>query len=379
VKVESGDRLESVGPEAWDALLADSRLRSPFLSWTWQQHWATAFAPDRRVDVRRVVDGEGRLVAVLPLYEAAPGVLELIGGADVSDYLDLLARAGQEEAAWAVLLHARAAARERWVLHAVPAASPTVRRLPGLAGSCSLVATAELEERCPVLTLPASWDAYLASLSGKHRHELTRKIRRFEREIPDGRVVAVHRADEVAARLGDFLALHRASRVGKAKFMDERMEAFFRAAIPALAAREGVRLWLLEAAAEPIASFICLEWDATVGLYNSGFAPSRAALSPGLVLLSHVIRDAIARRRARFDFLRGEERYKLEFEPTLEDVFRVEIASAAAPVSTSPPTSQAGLASPATTESVSRAPRAGSRAPLAESHVPRAPAQAPRP
>jgi CelD/BcsL family acetyltransferase involved in cellulose biosynthesis len=42
-----------------------------------------------------------------------------------------------------------------------------------------------------------------------------------------------------------------------------------------------------------------------------------------------VIRDAIGRGRPRFDFLRGEERYKLEFEPHLEDVFRVEIASGA--------------------------------------------------
>lgn len=332
MKVESADRLESVEPEAWDALLAASRLRSPFLSWTWQQHWAAVFATGRRLDVRRVVDAEGALVAVLPLYEAAPGVLELIGGADVSDYLDLLARGGREDEAWSALLQSRAAERERWVLHAVPAASPTVRTLPALARSCSLATTVELEERCPVLTLPSSWDAYLASLSSKHRHELTRKIRRFEREVPDGRVVAVHRADDVAARLGDFLALHRASRVGKAKFMDERMEAFVRAAIPALATREGVRLWLLEAAGEPIASYICLEWDDTVGLYNSGFAPARASLSPGLVLLSHVIRDAIARGRSRFDFLRGEERYKLEFEPKLEDVFRVEIASGATSV-----------------------------------------------
>jgi CelD/BcsL family acetyltransferase involved in cellulose biosynthesis len=325
VKVESADRLESVGAEAWDALLAAARLRSPFLSWTWQHHWAAAFVPDRRLDVRRVVDADGALVAVLPLYEAEPGVLELIGGADVSDYLDLLARADQEDEAWSALLQSRAAERARWVLHAVPAASPTVRLLPALAGSCSLTATVELEERCPVLDLPASWDAYLTSLSGKHRHELTRKIRRFEREVPDGRVVAVHRAADVAARLGDFLALHRASRVGKAKFMDERMEAFFRAALPALAARDGVRLWFLEAGGEAIASFICLEWDDTIGLYNSGFAPARAALSPGLVLLSHLIRDALTRGRRRFDFLRGEERYKLEFEPQLEDVHRVSV------------------------------------------------------
>jgi CelD/BcsL family acetyltransferase involved in cellulose biosynthesis len=325
VKVESADQLDSVGPEAWDALLAASRLRSPFLSWTWQAHWTATFAPDRRLEVRRVTDADGDLVAVLPLYEVTPGTLELIGGADVSDYLDLLARAGHEEDAWAALLQSRAAERERWLLHAVPATSPTVGVLPTLAGSCSLSATVEREERCPVLSLPSSWDAYLASLSGKHRHELTRKIRRFERDVPDGRVVSVHTAADVGARLGDFLALHRASRTGKAKFMDARMETFFRAAIPALAARDGVRLWLLEAGGEPIASFICLEWDDTVGLYNSGFSPGRAALSPGLVLLSHVIRDAIARGRPRFDFLRGEERYKLEFEPRLEDVFRVEI------------------------------------------------------
>src|SRR5204863_286102 len=74
-----------------------------------------------------------------------------------------------------------------------------------------------LGERCPVLGLPSSWDTYLASLSGKHRHELTRRIRRFEREAPEGRAVVARDPEAVAARLGDFLALHRRSRVGKAK------------------------------------------------------------------------------------------------------------------------------------------------------------------
>jgi CelD/BcsL family acetyltransferase involved in cellulose biosynthesis len=111
--------------------------------------------------------------------------------------------------------------------------------------------------------------------------------------------------------------------------MDERMERFFRAVLPALAARDGAALWFLDTPAGPIASFVCLEWDDTVGLYNSGFSPERAALSPGLVLLTHVIGDAIARRRSRFDFLRGEERYKLEFEPALESVHRVTVGPVA--------------------------------------------------
>jgi CelD/BcsL family acetyltransferase involved in cellulose biosynthesis len=325
-KVESADRLDASEAAAWNAVAAAARLGSPFLGWTWQHHWAAIFAEGRRLDVRHVRDADGRLVAILPLYEVEPDALELVGGAEVSDYLDLIAVAGHEEDAWAALLTARAGERARWILHAVPAASATVRALPALAAGVGLAADVTLEERCPVLGLPSSWETYLASLSGKHRHELTRKIRRFEREVPDGRAVVVRGPDAVAARLAEFLTLHRRSRVGKAKFMDARMERFFSAALPSLAARDGVALWFLETPGGPVASFVCLEWDGTVGLYNSGFAPDSAALSPGLVLLSHVIRDAIARGRPRFDFLRGEERYKLEFEPKLDDVYRVTIS-----------------------------------------------------
>jgi CelD/BcsL family acetyltransferase involved in cellulose biosynthesis len=325
VKTESADRLDAVDAVTWDAVVAASRLRSPFLSATWQRQWAAVFAEGRRLDVRLVCAADGSLVAALPLYEAAPGVLELIGGADVSDYLDLLAAAGREDEAWSALLAARAADTASWVLHAVPAASPTVTALPGLASAVGLHVDVTLEERCPVLELPASWDAYLATLSSKHRHELTRKIRRFEREAPDGRVVLVRGPQAIADRLDDFLALHRRSRVGKAKFMDERMERFFRRAITALAARGRARLALLDTASGPIAAFVTLEWDGTVGLYNSGFAPAHAALSPGLVLLAGVVRDAIDRGRRTFDFLRGEERYKYEFGPTPEPVHCVTI------------------------------------------------------
>ena len=183
--------------------------------------------------------------------------------------------------------------------------------------------TVAVEERCPILELPATWEAYLATLSGKHRHEMLRKLRRLEREVPEARAVGLASRGEVESRFDDFLTLHRQSRVGKARFMDERMEAFFRRVATVLAGTGGVRLWLLDAPGGPLAAFLCLEWDGTVGLYNSGFHPDRAALSPGLVLLGHVIRDAIARGKRRFDFLRGEERYKYDFGPSPEDVYTV--------------------------------------------------------
>ena len=327
MKIDVHDTLEAVGPEAWDALHARSRLRSPFLGWTWQREWVAVFGEGRRLELRRVVDGTGRLVALLPLVEVAPDRWLLVGGADVSDYLDLIALRDREEEAWTALLAARAASRAVWELHAVPGASATVTAMPALATAVGLGVEAPCEERCPVLALPESWDALLASLSGKHRHELTRKLRRFAREAPDGRVTWQSTPAGIESRLDDFLALHRRSREGKAKFMDARMERFFRRVVPALAARGGARLALLDLPDGPLAAFVTLEWDDTVGLYNSGFQPERAALSPGLVLLAHVVRDAIERGRRRFDFLRGEERYKFEFGPTPEPVHAVIIGA----------------------------------------------------
>lgn len=329
MKVDVHDRLEAVGPAAWDDLLARARHRSPFLSWTWQSEWAAVFAADRRLEVRCAEDADGRLAAILPLYEAEAGTWCLLGGVDISDYLDLIAVEGREADAWLALLQGRAAEPVVWELHAVPAASPTVSALPGLARASGLSATVTLEERCPVLALPGSWEAYLAGLSGKHRHELTRKLRRFEREAPDARVTCLRRGEDIRARLGDFLDLHRRSGAGKTRFMDARMETFFRRAANALADRDAVRLWFLDLPAGPAAAFLCLEWDGRVGLYNSGFHPDLAGLSPGLVLLSRVIRDAIERGQHTFDFLRGEERYKYEFGPVPEAVYQVVIEPAA--------------------------------------------------
>jgi CelD/BcsL family acetyltransferase involved in cellulose biosynthesis len=325
MKVLVHDRLEAVGAPAWDRLVAATRLRSPFLSWTWQSEWARVFAEDRRLEIRCVEDGSGSLVALLPLYESASGTWQILGGADISDYLDLIAVQGREEEAWMALLQARSAEHVEWMLHAVPAASQTVTALPQLAGAYGLSASVTVEERCPILALPTSWETYLASLSGKHRHELLRKTRRLERDAPDARVSCVSAPAEIEARLGDFLLLHRRSLAGKARFMDDRMERFFRRALRAFAERAACRLWFLDTSSGPIAAFVTIEWDGTVGLYNSGFDPERAALSPGVVLLGALVRDAIERGRRIFDFLRGEERYKYEFEPVAEAVHAVRI------------------------------------------------------
>jgi CelD/BcsL family acetyltransferase involved in cellulose biosynthesis len=336
MKIAVLETLDALGPERWGDLAARSDTGTVFLSWAWQHQWAAAFATEP-LRVLAATDEGGALAGVLPLYQDrdcswhdGDGCSRIVGGVDVSDYLDALIARGQERAVWDAFLAHCATTRGEWELRGIRAASPTRELIAALAPAHGLRAEIDVEERCPVLPLPGTWDAYLASLRGKDRHELKRKTRRLEAELAGSHVRLVTAGEGWEPALGEFLVLHRASRVGKAKFMDERMERFFRAALGALAADGLARLWFLDAADGPVASFVCLERGDTVGLYNSGFDPARARLAPGIVLLGHLIRDAIERGMRVFDFLRGEEAYKYDFGPTPTDLYRIRLSGGGA-------------------------------------------------
>lgn len=323
MKVESLDRFDLLDERTWNGLLARAAAPVLFLTWQWQEHWWRTFAEGRALRIYRVSDSSGQLLGLLPLYAESDGTCRIVGGLDVSDYLDLLAPAGSEEDAWAALLQHRSCDPGLWDLHCLRASSPTVSLLPVLAPTYGLSVRVSREERCPVLPLSGTWDEYLLRLPGKDRHELRRKLRRLDRELP-GTTARFHaQADGLPEAMTAFLALHRKSKPGKSRFMDRRMEEFFRGVGDSLAREGWLRVWFLERAGEPLAAFLTYEYAGSVGLYNSGFDPRWAALSPGIVLLCHVIKDAMQRGFRRFDFLRGEEPYKYAFGPTPEDLMNV--------------------------------------------------------
>lgn len=313
-----------LGETGWNRLVERCRAPVPFATWQFQTAWYRAFASGP-LHLFAVQDGAGEWVGVLPLYETPSPegpVLRLVGGTDVADYLDLIAVASREEEVWKALLPALAEIPWQAVdLRPVPAASSTPGLLTSLAGSANLSCRVEVEDRCPVIELPGTWDEYLAGLPGKDRHELRRKLRRAEAGRP--RVEVARTPAAMAALMDGFVALHRKSKVGKARFMDEPMEAFFRGLGRALAAAGLAALWMLWLEERPAAALFCLEERGTVALYNSGFDPEARALSPGVVLIARTIEDAIARGFRRYDFLRGEEPYKYGFGAVPTEVLRV--------------------------------------------------------
>ena len=313
-----------IGEAGWNRLVEQCRAPAPFALWQFQTAWFRAFAPGP-LHLFAAQDGSGEWVGLLPLYETPTPdgpVLRLVGGTDIADYLDLIAVAGREEEVWKAMLPMLDDLAWRAVdLRPVPAASATPGLLGSLAESSGLACRVDVDERCPVIELPETWEGYLARLPGKDRHELRRKVRRAEAGRP--RIEVARTPDAMDALMDGFVALHRRSKVGKARFMDEPMEAFFRDLGRALAEAGVAALWMLWLEDRPAAALFCLEQAGSVSLYNSGFDPDARAMSPGVVLIARTIEDAIARGFRRYDFLRGEEPYKYGFGAVPTEVLRV--------------------------------------------------------
>ncbi len=154
-----------------------------------------------------------------------------------------------------------------------------------------------------VLALPDAFELWLESLTGKQRHEVRRKLRRFETAGGTPRLTRRKGTDAVAA----FTELHRKADGAKGRFMTEEMEAFF----GSLHQEADAVIDILEGpAATPVAAAFGFEDDDAYYLYNSGFDPAARSLSPGIVMLAALVDRAIRSGKKVFDFLKGDEMYK---------------------------------------------------------------------
>ena len=162
------------------------------------------------------------------------------------------------------------------------------------------------------MDLPATWDEYLAMLSGKQRHEVRRKLRRLREEgNVDYRYFGV-RQEEVAGSMDIFLKLFALSREEKADFMTDRRESFFRSLAEAMADIGLLRFGILELDKLPAAMIMGFDYNDSVYLYNSGYDPGYSSLTAGLLSKVLCIKDSIEKGIKKFDFLKGAETYKYQ-------------------------------------------------------------------
>lgn len=310
--------LTDLVPE-WSDLYERCPDATPFQRPEWMLAWITAFSPQNLhvIEIRH----DGRLIGLVPLliYPRDSNRVLAFAGGGVSDYLILLADQGRESDVFsAVLQHIRAI--PDW----------NVFELTDIPRHSKLMALDVIRgyvyehDSSSILSLPATEQELLAAFSTRQRANLRMARSRIERA--GGARVAVAGAATLPEFLEDLFRLHTArwSRSGEAGVLaDERTRSFHKLCAPALLASGILKLYRLRIQEHTVAVLYSL-WDReTIYCYLQGFDPGYSFLSPGTSLIFEVLKEALRRGMRRFDFLRGQERYKRHWRAQSESTCRI--------------------------------------------------------
>jgi CelD/BcsL family acetyltransferase involved in cellulose biosynthesis len=317
--------------DEWDNPLDPQRADVFFMRHDWQRIWWRYLG---RGDLAIITfrDDVQSLRGITPWFiteEHGRHVWQILGCIDVSDYLDLILMPGYEKEVIASFLdfvqRDEAPAWDEIRICNILEGSPTLEILPLLAAERGLRTEIGVEDVCPIIQLPTSYEDYLDSLDKKQRHELRRKRRRAE-DYP----VKWHKVvpgqtpdDEIEA----FLSLMSMSTSQKADFLKQPgYRDFFAEMGRILLGKELLEINFLSVGGQRAAALWNFAYRDRLMLYNSGLNPlDYSGVSAGIVLLTFSIEDAIRRGFRLFDFLRGNEEYKYRMGARSTSIYRLAI------------------------------------------------------
>lgn len=312
----------ALGPATWGGLLAQTTAASPFMSWAWHRAWAHSAPPEDLAASEAVLlyDSAGRLQALAPVaarrvsFRRAriAALTWAIGDVGCPDHLDLMATPGADLEALAPALEALP-----WhvmILSNLTEGAPNVGRLAAALARRGHAVQHTALWSCPYLELPSAWEEYLATLSPTRRQLLRRKERNLYRA--HRAVLTDYEADRLDEGWGWLVALHERRWTGAGVFREPRIERLHRRFACEMARRGQLWLTTLDLDGEPAAAWYGFADRDAVYFYQSGRDPAWERESVGLVLMGLMIRRAIERGYRRFEFLRGEEPYKMQWTGT---------------------------------------------------------------
>jgi CelD/BcsL family acetyltransferase involved in cellulose biosynthesis len=312
-------RLES----EWNVLLRESVMDAVFLCWEWLDTWLEVYGDGGEWVILTARDQEGQLLGVAPMmFDRGAGPvgrwmrrLILLGQkADTaSEYLDWVLLRGHEEAvANAFCQYLFGGVGRSWDLlrfDTMRADSPTLPLLEKFVAAKGRTLTVSHVTAAPYLSLPESWDAFMASRSGTFRT----RWNKFHRE----HCVAVREAG-VDLSVVDGMQIIRElneRRWGdrRQSFLSDRYRRFHDTVSARLHNAGYLAMLFLEADGQIVAGRYDFSYAGKAWCFQGGWLPEWEKERAGKMMLTAMMRWCIEHGLGEYDFLGGEASYKNEW------------------------------------------------------------------
>jgi CelD/BcsL family acetyltransferase involved in cellulose biosynthesis len=304
------DTFNSKLQSDWENAFSKEDKKYPFYHFDWHRAWRETLGIFDRLVIG--VSGNGH---ILP-FRICDNTLSFTGGEEVADYLDLVGPDEKKPKALSDFFQLTAGRFNRILLRNIPHDSATINFFrDNLVWKNKVKIT--FEDTTPIIGLPNSREKYLESLGRKYRHELKRKIRRFQEQYPTVEFTADPAIGLTVERIFELMEFNP----DKKKFLDRHNREFFQAILKLSYAKT----FRLVDRKKTIAFKIYFPGQNQFLLYNSGYDPSYEGA--GFMLTAQAIFYAIEKGTNYFNFLQGNERYKYDFGAKDFPVMRVETVS----------------------------------------------------
>jgi CelD/BcsL family acetyltransferase involved in cellulose biosynthesis len=325
--------FSEIGSVKWNTLVEQSIADTPFSRFEYlSEWWKTRGGGEWQTAELVLVSAseDDQLIGIAPLfianYDGQQAVL-LIGSIEISDYLDLIVREADLSRFLSGLIDFLASSLAgNWSSldwYNLPDDSPTLVALKADSEKRGWNYHEEIYRPTPRIALNGSFEDYLSRIDKKQRHEIKRKMRRAA-ESGRVRFTVVEKDVDIEPELEMFFNL-MIQDPGKAQFLHEVMRDQMSNSIRV--AHDQGYLWLafLEVDGVRAAASLNFDYKNKFWGYNSGVSREHMELSPGWVLMGHVIQWCCENGRSEFDFMRGDEDYKYRFGGVNRFVMRARV------------------------------------------------------
>ena len=324
------DELEN----EWNELVEAGPAQKPFMHFSvvkcwWETRGGGEWPDGAQLNIV-TAHRDGKLVGIAPLFFVADyeerASLLLLGSHEVFDYLDLAARPEDLQEFISGLLPFLAQQPQfLWTsldFYNLLDNSPTIKLLENEAQKLGWQYNLEELQPSPYILLEGDWEAYLAGVKKKQRHEIRRKIRRFEELELSQRWYFVEDKAVLDEEMEIFLDMMEQDS-GKQNFLTQEMRGYMHKIAHCYFEAGYLLLAFLELDGQKIAGKMLFNYDKRLWAYNSGVNQDFNEHSPGWVLLGYLIHWATENGFEMFDFMRGNEEYKYRFGAVDRFVMRV--------------------------------------------------------
>ena len=319
--------------DSWSALIAANPDGNPFLTFEWQWSWWKSYAA-KNTDTLKI------LIATNPLTDQIVGIAPLMLtkrdglkslrfiGTGRSDYLGLVTAGNDESITTALLAHI-------FQLNGIwdycmlsNIYSPTLLHMLESSSHSRALVESRIYEYAPYLPIDAGFDTYI-----KGKNKVFRKnIRRYALStMEDGSDYELKpfTIDDINAKetVALFSTIERKSwkySAGTAHLDDSADISFWVGLLPQFERKGWLSAWLLNHNDESVAFIIGFVYNNKMYTHTSAYVQTDGGA--GNIVRNNLIKTAFDLGLKEFDFMCGDEPYKLSWTDKKREVYQVVIA-----------------------------------------------------